>query len=80
MVPFFFELKTNDYKMKSITVFLLVFLLSVNNCKIIAQEKDSTNNKVLKIVNASIVSTSYLASTYRSTQHFYTKYPTSLLL
>ena len=63
--------------MKSITVLLLFFLLSVNNCKVIAQEKDSTNNKVLKIVNASIVSTSYLASTYRSTQHFYTKYPYS---
>ena len=63
--------------MKSSTFLLLFFLLSVNNCKIIAQEKDSTNNKVLKIVNASIVSTSYLASTYRSTQHFYTKYPYS---
>lgn len=74
---FFFETKTKNYQMKLLPVLLLFFIVSLNNNKIKAQDKDSTNNKALKIVNTSIVSTSYLLSTYRSTQHFYKKYPYS---
>lgn len=76
MVPFFFE-KKKKLPNEIPPCINIVFIVSLNNNRIKAQNKDSISNKTLKIVNSSIVSTSYLLSTYRSTQQFYTKYPYS---
>jgi uncharacterized protein YfiM (DUF2279 family) len=58
------------------TITYLIFILCIYSHGSFSQNRDSTYNKK-KIINAGIVSSAYLISTYKSTQHFYKNYPYS---